>query len=573
MGSLEEQIRLFKDATSRKDLAEALDIPLKIISYNLFICPPEKKYTTFEIPKKSGGTRIISAPISGIKHIQRQVARLLLEIYPPKYCVHGYIKEKGIITNAKIHRNKRILVNVDLKDFFPSINYGRVRGLFKAMPFNFNDEVATTLAQICCHGNALPQGAPTSPIVSNYICRRMDNGIARLCKSCKVDYSRYADDLSFSTNLKELPEQIGTIRGNTLILSQELRDIINGNQFAINEDKTRFAYKNNRQEVTGLIVNEKINVCRRYVRHVRAMLHAWEKYGRKEAAREHFEKYNYKHKKPSDIEKAFVEELRGKINYIGQIKKGSEIYYNLYRRMKALDKDSRLILPKKLSLAEETPIIFCEGHSDGTHLRTALEYFKSKGEFVRLNVHFYVWPKSMNVNNTSLLNTCKGRPIVKMDSRLEIFLFDRDDSKCKKEACEGDKPYRDWGNRVYSAVLPVPEHRDFDQICIEHFYTDEVLRIPVEGGFRLYQSNEFDPDTGKHLTAANIYYAAPHGILKSGYPRIIDENVINSDTEKNVALKKMKFANAIANKDEAFKDLSFDNFRPVFELIEKIVRL
>ncbi len=163
-------------------------------------------------------------------------------------------------------------------------------------PFNFNDKVSTILAQICSYDGCLPQGAPSSLVLSNYICHRLDNQLLKLSRKCRIAYTRYADDITFSTNLKVLPSEIGIIKDNTLLLSSKLVNIIEDNGFTVNKEKIRFALKNNRQKVTSLIVNERINLNRKYIRHVRAMIHAWEKFGLEQAAIEHFEKYNYKTK-------------------------------------------------------------------------------------------------------------------------------------------------------------------------------------------------------------------------------------------------------------------------------------
>lgn len=202
----------FQAVTTKRELAELLGSSLKMLAYYLYKLPPEQQYKKYDIPKRTGGTREIYAPISGIKQIQKRLSHILQNYQPAKFCVHGYVKERSIKTNAYIHRRMRIVINLDLKDFFSSINFGRVRGLFKSAPFGFNNEVATTLAQICCHDGKLPQGAPTSPVISNYICRRLDNELIAFARKHKINYSRYADDITFSTNLQFLPTAVGHIK-------------------------------------------------------------------------------------------------------------------------------------------------------------------------------------------------------------------------------------------------------------------------------------------------------------------------------------------------------------------------
>jgi len=202
-----------KDVKTRKDFAVFLGIELKLLTYILYHIKVENLYTTFEIPKKNGGTRIINAPDKKIlKKIQN---RLMNKLYNYQNKIkkdenikinisHGFEKGKSIITNARIHRNKRFVLNIDLKDFFASFHFGRVVGFFeKNINFRIPKDIAIIIAQLCCYKGSLPQGAPTSPIISNIICNIFDMRILKLAKKYKLDYTRYADDLTFSTNNKD----------------------------------------------------------------------------------------------------------------------------------------------------------------------------------------------------------------------------------------------------------------------------------------------------------------------------------------------------------------------------------
>ncbi|WP_164875589.1 reverse transcriptase domain-containing protein [Apibacter sp. HY039] len=560
----------FLEVETDRQLASVLDIPYKNLIYNIYKLPDEKKYEIFEISKRNKSKRQICAPISGIKNIQKKLSIILNNLHSPKYCAHGYVKDKSIKTNAQIHVKKRILINIDLKDFFTSINFGRIRGLFKSYPFNFNDKVATILAQVCCYNGCLPQGAPSSPILSNYICRRLDNQILDLSQKCKVDYTRYADDLTFSTNLKELPKEIGVIRDNELFLSNELISIIESNGFVINRQKIRFALKNNRQEVTGLIVNNRININRKFVRHVRAMLHAWEKYGLENAAIEHFEKYNYKNKKVENYIFSFLKEISGKIGYIGYIKgKNNSVYRNLFRRIKELNPEIKLPVPKDI-IESNTAIVFCEGKTDAIHIETALKYLKSKGDFIDLNIGFHPY-EGKEISNSTLYDICKNWSITKKSDRVDIFLFDGDDRRYnRKNICQYPNFYKHWGDKVYSVMLPIPPHRDFEEICIEHYYTDDEIKTKGNKERRLYLSTEFDPNTCFHKEE-NVNFAN-RKTIRSSYPKIIDGNdrVLN-EFGVNVALTKMAFAENIANKTGEFKKISLENFKVLFDVLLKIL--
>ena len=141
-----------------------LDVAERKLCYILYA--HRNYYTEFNISKRPGASRLIQAPHRGLKVIQQKLVQVLTAVYAAKTAVHGFSKDKDILSNAFEHLDKRFVFNVDILDFFPSINFGRVRGLFMGIPYKRNPEVSTVLAQICCYKNALPQGAPTSPIVS-----------------------------------------------------------------------------------------------------------------------------------------------------------------------------------------------------------------------------------------------------------------------------------------------------------------------------------------------------------------------------------------------------------------------
>lgn len=262
--------------TSRNDLADYLNIPQSKLSYILFKKGVNSYYIEFDIPKKSGGFRHICAPTEDLKNVQRQLANVLWEHQKSIYeefgikpnISHAFEKEKSILSNAKIHRNKRLVVNIDLKDFFDSFHIGRVCGYFeKNKYFNLPHGAAVTIAQLACYQGRLPQGAPTSPIITNLICQVLDMHLLSLAKSYRLDYTRYADDMTFSTNDK-------SFLGKWDSFYNELEREIKKSGFLVNEAKTRIAYRNSKQVVTGLVVNKKISVDHEYCRRVRAMAHS-----------------------------------------------------------------------------------------------------------------------------------------------------------------------------------------------------------------------------------------------------------------------------------------------------------
>ncbi len=293
--SPEELRAAFFALQTREDVAALLDVEDKRLIYHLYIAPDSTRYKTFAIPKKSGGHREISAPISALKIIQQKLNQVLHSIYTPKPSVHGFVHDRNIRTNAKVHTRRRYVLNIDLKDFFPSINFGRVRGLFMGNPYYRNAEVATVLAQICCFNNQLPQGAPTSPMVSNMICAKLDANLQQLAKRYRCTYTRYADDITFSTTQAEFPKALAYLSENGKVeVGNELQGIISSNHFEINPEKVRLQTRNRRQEVTGLTVNKFPNVRRQYIRQIRGMLHAWRKYGLESTQNHYRQKYDKK---------------------------------------------------------------------------------------------------------------------------------------------------------------------------------------------------------------------------------------------------------------------------------------
>lgn len=246
---------------------------------------PRPKYRAFLIKKRSGGDRLISEPRLAVKNLQLKALEFFeKQLESAKPCVHGFVKGRSILTNATAHcqRKASFVLNIDLENFFPSITFYRVRGALQKPPFGFSFEVATVLAHLCTHQGTLPQGAPTSPYLSNLICRSLDGELMALARRHRCIYTRYADDItfSFSTRTAEgLPNNICSFNGGIVIIGEELRSIIEKHSFTINSKKTRMSSSSTRQEVTGLTINEFPNVSRRFVDEVRGALNAWKVHG------------------------------------------------------------------------------------------------------------------------------------------------------------------------------------------------------------------------------------------------------------------------------------------------------
>lgn len=317
----------------------------------------DPKYFSFSIPKASGGTRRITAPKKRLKTLQRRLNYVLQCVYTPKAAVHGFVPQRSTVTNAEAHTGAELVLNLDLKDFFPSINFGRIRGLLASYPYELPEEVATVVAQTCTFKDVLPQGAPTSPTVANMICAVLDSQLTSLAEDCRAMYTRYADDITFSTTQRQMPDRLvrdartETASPMDVTLGDQLTGIIRKNGFTVNQEKVRLQRSTERQEVTGLVVNEFVNVPRELVRQVRAMLHAWRKFGLADAHDHHARKY-YSSEEDTDSDLSsdsetkdnpenpqsdssdiprFENVVRGRIEYIGMVRGKDNSIYRKYR--------------------------------------------------------------------------------------------------------------------------------------------------------------------------------------------------------------------------------------------------
>jgi RNA-directed DNA polymerase len=202
-----------RSANTLYDIAVLLGFTPSGLSYTLYKSSDSEKYCKFQISKKSGGVRDISAPTGALKMLQRRLADLLYDCQdeitkanPREPLSHGFRRSQSIIDNAKKHKRRRYVLNLDLENFFPTFNFGRVRGFFiKNHDFSLNEKVATIVAQIACFENVLPQGSPCSPVIADMLAHILDVRLVRLAKKHKLTYSRYADDLTFSTNARAFP--------------------------------------------------------------------------------------------------------------------------------------------------------------------------------------------------------------------------------------------------------------------------------------------------------------------------------------------------------------------------------
>lgn len=337
----QEIVERFSSLKDLGDVADLLEVSREYLVWLLYRTRLQDRYRTFEIRKRSGGIRQIQVPPVQLKILQSKLNTILGLIYRPKQPVHGFVVGRGILSNARRHVKYNFVLNIDLKDFFPSINYGRVRGVLMAKPYSVEKAAATVLAQLCCYAGKLPQGAPTSPIISNMICARLDTAMLGMARKYQCSYTRYADDLTFSSWLRKFPEELAKVEsgwsGADLVLSGELLAAIRSNGFAVNVKKQRLQPRTGRQQVTGLTVNEKPNVRRRYVRQVRAMLHALAKFGPEAAEHEFFDKYDRRSRNRDWNCPSFKQVIRGKLDFLKSVRgEGDPVYRKLANELNKL---------------------------------------------------------------------------------------------------------------------------------------------------------------------------------------------------------------------------------------------
>lgn len=271
------------------EIANAMGISLGELKFLAFHRPTGtlSHYIRFKIPKKTGGERLISAPMPRLKQAQRWILTEILTPLTIHEAAHGFCRDHSIVTNAQLHVGAAVIINFDLKNFFPTISYQRVKGLFRS--FGYSESAATIFSLICTeletetvelHGQTyfvatrdrqLPQGSPASPMISNLICRRLDRRLTQIATHLEFTYTRYADDLTFSTQLDNprIAKLLSTVRS-----------IVNHEGFVINEEKTRVLRRKSSQlDVTGIVVNEKPTIAKQELKRFRATLYQIEKDG------------------------------------------------------------------------------------------------------------------------------------------------------------------------------------------------------------------------------------------------------------------------------------------------------
>jgi hypothetical protein len=441
---------------------KAVPFELKQLTWHANTKLGGKRYTKFNIKKKSGKERCIHAPVRGLKSLQKTLNFLLQCIYDPHTAAMGFVRDRSIVDNAKLHVGSRYVYNIDIKDFFPSVDQARVWKCFQLKPFNLNKatsvepqfmkwddfkieylktedpvnfligkgrmfkstpygtifvannfdkekdkfillgsstlktkdgkslagtlwlvnkipassrlDIANIIASLCCaemeverknetgewekvKRNVLPQGAPTSPVITNIICQRLDYLLSGVAKRFGLRYSRYADDITFSSmhNVYQPDSEF----------LKELHRIITEQNFHIRDSKTRLQKDGYRKEVTGLLVNEKANVQQRYIKQLRMWLYYWERYGYERASEFFLQQYiadkgHLKNGKPG-----MANVISGKLDYLKMVKGAdNELWQKLRSRLDELTSSRITNYSRHKHLEKVLDTVFDKGLDD-----------------------------------------------------------------------------------------------------------------------------------------------------------------------------------------------------------------
>lgn len=556
-----------KDTKTLNDVAHLLGYKPKKFSYVIYKMPV--KYKTFTVPKKSGGVRTISAPCSELKLLQRRLSDGLQSCCKDintnkkitKPIFHGFQKGASIFTNASVHRGRRFVFNVDIKDFFDSINFGRVYGFFvKNKDFALMENVAKILAAIACHEGKLPQGSPCSPVISNLIGQILDIRLAKLAHRYGCSYSRYADDLTFSTNERVFPSAIALSNNDhSWAAGAALSKIIEKAGFQLNPKKTRMQYLNSRQEVTGLVVNRRINSRPEYRRLARAMTHQLVTKGEFQITAMEADAQGtlVPVKREGNIR-----HLQGMFGFIDWIDLSyREARGPLDSKPSSIDKVYKRFLMHRDFWASSLPVILCEGKTDSVYLRGAIRRLaiahpnlvsiNSAGQ-VEYKVRFFNYSDTsqriLKLSGgasvaksfiTDYINSVKKTPVPPNQQPL-ILLLDNDSGakgffsliksySRKKTPVDGMEDFYHLAANVYAIFTPIVTSKA--NSSIEDFFEPALLEKKIDG--KSFNRN-------------------------------------NEELDENTEYSKMIFATQVVRPNIA--KINFDNFDPILARIESAIK-
>jgi hypothetical protein len=535
------------------------------LAYIVYKLPPAAKYTSFDIEKKGGGTRHIDAPMPRLKELQRRLAGVLyaclrdLEASEKRKNTlsHAFREDYSIITNAKSHTSRRYVLTLDLHNFFPSLHFGRVRGFFiKNSHFKLNESVATLLAQIACNDGVLPQGSPCSPVLSELLTHFLDMRLVKFAARNKCSYTRYADDITFSTNQKEFPPELAVVVGEAWHLGAQLKSRIEDAGFAVNDAKTRMQVRGSRQEVTGLTVNAKVNVPKNYYKLARAMTNSFLTTGTFKCV---------------GVDDTSVQRLEGILNHIYYVRErqidleidaeqNTEKQHKLHadRTKQKGDYPSgiRLVYRKlvffKHFVDPSKPLVICEGPTDPIYLKCAIRSLAAahpklatvEGGKFSANINFFKYSKQ----SRDLLQLRGGSADLKCfletwTHNLEqykyspmkhpiIVIIDNDDGaksifgllNSKKFGITishaTDKPFYYLEGPLY--LIKTPVKGADNKSCPEDFFDPALLATKVDGKiFNPNKDHEAPGEFGKVVFAEKVVRPQADTIDFSGFDQIL----------------------------------------------------
>lgn len=291
--------------------------------------PRELSYFAFAVLRRDGTRRLIQSPSPKLKAIQDKLARLLSRAYDPPRNVHGFVPGRNVQTNALEHSGRRHILNIDIRDFFGSITRVRLADRLSHNPYRLPEDICNVLLPLVTHHGVLPQGAPTSPVLSNIYCEQLDARLAAECRRNSAFYSRYADDITISSNEPIFPTAIAVRYGRGIgdvVVSPTLSALLRSFGFELNHQKTRLQSSPQRQEVTGVTVGQRMNPRPAVIRRAEAFVHMVNKFGMNKC-----EEFNSK-RFPMQPHGSFRAKALGTVAYLGMIRGRGDL---LYRQMLA----------------------------------------------------------------------------------------------------------------------------------------------------------------------------------------------------------------------------------------------
>lgn len=512
-------------AKNTRELARTLGVKYRQLNLILYsydetgLRGTDKYYKSFDLNKKNGGIRHINAPTGELLLIQRKISKILQASIKENNISHGFNVGKSIYSNANVHRNKRYVLNLDLEDFFDSVHFGRVRGFFiKNNSFKCTENIATILAQLTCYNGKLPQGAPSSPVLTNLICNIMDYHILKIAKKYKLNYTRYADDMTFSTNDKNFLE----------LYNQFMADIkaeVNKSGFKINNRKTRLQYQDSRQEVTGIIVNKSLSVPNEYYKTTRAMAYSLYKNG-----------YYL-----LNGQEGTTNQLDGRLMFINNkyLANSDKSMYEFTKRQRELQK----FLFYRYFYMNDMPLICTEGKTDVIYIKAALlKYADEYSELIdedgllfhffkrtnRMNKYFGIQEDGADTWKNFYKKFCSeskdSKKYYSFFNRFQIYskypvilLFDNEqDSKhplgkflntfqldaLKNELNSKNYVRIDPQQNMY--ILTIPKIKGDSNVEIEDLFDEKMLNIEIKGK-KFSRSGKDDNSFGKEVFSKYVY--------------------------------------------------------------------